>query len=103
MAYLIAARLHHCVLRYALPAILLTLVALPAAAKDCVPDSGGGCERDGLTCSPSDDPPNNGKCLTVKGRVLGCICHYTKPAGREPEPRPLPYAPGTPPEEPRPR
>jgi hypothetical protein len=57
------------------------VATLPALAKDCVKDSGGGCERDGLTCSPSDDPPNNGKCLSVtENRVLNCICHYTKPA-----------------------
>jgi hypothetical protein len=56
------------------------VAALPALAKDCVKDAGGGCQRDGLTCSPSDDPSNDGKCLSVtENRVLNCICHYTKP------------------------
>src|ERR1700685_3353094 len=60
----------------------ICVVASPAWAKECVKDAGGGCERDGLACSPSDDPPNAGKFLSVKQeRVLNCICHYTKPAG----------------------
>ena len=54
------------------------LIASPAAAA-CKEDSGGGCERDGLACSP----PDNGKCYTVKQeRVLKCMCLAAKPAAR---------------------
>lgn len=62
-------------------AALLTaacLIASPAAAS-CKEDSGGGCERDGIACSP----PDNGKCYTVKQeRILKCQCLAAKPAAR---------------------
>ncbi len=57
-------------------------LASPAGAVSCKEDSGGGCERDGLACSPSSDaPPAAGKCTTVtQERVLKCLCLKTPPA-----------------------
>ena len=59
----------------------LCLTASPAAAAGCKLDTGGGCEREGIACSPSSDAaPAAGKCYTVtQERVLKCLCLKTAP------------------------
>ena len=57
-------------------AAAFAVTATDAVAQNCGKDAGGGCKTDGARCNP----PNGGRCYTVKERrVLNCVCAVTRP------------------------